>query len=251
MCLLFVYGLAECGEAGPCRGPSAAYRFSSSWSPVPTSAGSWRASSSCSPGRSSWEDAAVPTAFGKEYAGRGGTAAARRTVQDDGAGVGEHGAGLAHAGRVDQHAPQPTRLLLGDTSEGRLVRVLRVGAAVDVDVAGTRVYEALRALDSCTALLVHRLSSSRRSGSPNRCWTLPSSATGSRRPSGPTTRATWRCAFTARRTRRTGQPPARASVGGGMPESPHPSPYPVTVRPVAPATTARARPLRTGPLPVG
>lgn len=176
MCLVFVYGLAERGEAGPCRGPLAVVGGGQIQQQLVTASDQRRLVEGqflLLSREKFMEDAAVPVAFAKKYAGRGGTAAARSTVQDDGAGVGEQGAGLAHADRLDQHAPQPLQLVLGDTSEGWLVRVLRVGTAVDVDVAGTCVYEALRVLDSCTALLVHRLSSSRRSGSPNRCWTLP------------------------------------------------------------------------------
>jgi hypothetical protein len=103
------------------------------------------------------EDTTVPVMFVQQYAGCSRPAAARVTVQDDGAGVGEYGTSLAHTERGDQYVAQSAELVLGDSAEGRLVRVLQLRS--DVDVAGARDRDA-RLPDPGTGVLAHRSLSS-------------------------------------------------------------------------------------------
>ncbi|MFL5995695.1 MAG: hypothetical protein ACJ736_15540 [Streptomyces sp.] len=160
----FVDGLAEGGEVGPCRGPPAVVGGGQVQQQLVTAFDQSRVVEgqfAFLAGQKLVKDAAVVSVFTQEYPGGGRTAAARRAVQNDAAGGSEQGAGLAHAGRGDQHTSQPNELIFSDAPKGRLVRVLQMSTDVDVDVTESGVHETLWVLNARTAaLLAHRLSSS-------------------------------------------------------------------------------------------
>ncbi|UUU25859.1 hypothetical protein [Streptomyces sp. DSM 40750] len=127
MCVPFVDGITEDREVGPCRGPLAVVRGRQVQQQAVTGFDQSRVVEgqlAFLAGKKLVEDAAAPVVLAQEYPGRRGAAAAWGTVQDDGASVGERGAGLAHVDGVDQHTSQPTKLVFSDAPEGRLVRVL-------------------------------------------------------------------------------------------------------------------------------
>jgi hypothetical protein len=127
MCVPVVDGLTEGREVGSCRGPLVAVCGGQIQQQSVTGLDQSRVMEGqfvFLVGKKFVEDAAVPVVLAQEYAGRGGAAAAWGAVQDDGAGVRECGAGLAHVDGGDQHASQPTKLVFSDVPESWPVRVL-------------------------------------------------------------------------------------------------------------------------------
>jgi hypothetical protein len=160
MSVPFVDGLAEGGEVGPCCGPPAVVgggQVQQQLVTGPYQSGVVEGELVLLTGREFAEDTTVPVVFVQQYAGHGRPADARDTVQDDGAGVGEHGTSLAHARRSDQYVAKSAELVLGDSAESLFVRVPQLHADVDVAVAR---YRDARVPDPGVGALDHRSLSS-------------------------------------------------------------------------------------------